>query len=62
MKRLVDPYLIKARFVGQCSNSHCKCPIKPGDEALYYPNSRKLVCRECATPTLEALADERMMG
>jgi hypothetical protein len=54
------PYLLKAKWAGKCSDSRCSREIKPGDEALYYPASRKIVCRDCATPTLEALADEQM--
>jgi hypothetical protein len=53
------PYLIKARYAAVC---HCGQEIKRGDECLYYPASRKIECRDCATPTLDALADERMMG
>lgn len=59
MKRPATPYLIKARYAGQCS--HCHCEIKAGDEALYFPASKKLNCRECAKSTLEALDDERLM-
>ena len=50
------PYLLKAKWPAQCS---CGAQIKVGDEAMWYPQARKLECRECATPTLEALADER---
>ena len=53
------PYLIKAKWPAMCS---CGVQIQVGDEALYYPLARKLECRECATPTLEALADERGNG
>lgn len=54
------PRLIKARWPGKC---RCGQEIKVGDECLYYPSadvSSRVECRECATPTLEALADERM--
>jgi hypothetical protein len=53
----VTPYLLKAKYAATC---RCGKRIQQGDEALYYPSSRTLECRECATPTLEALADERM--
>ena len=52
------PRLINVRYVGTCSA--CKKRIKVGDEALYYPASRAIECRECATRTLDALADERL--
>lgn len=51
------PYLIKAAYAAVC---HCGQAIKVGEEALYFPASRKIECRDCATRTLEALADERM--
>jgi recombinational DNA repair protein (RecF pathway) len=54
--------LLKAKHTGKCGDSKCAKVIKPGDEAMYYPASRTIVCRACATPTLEALADEQMMG
>jgi hypothetical protein len=53
------PYLIRAKYPATCS---CGQPIKAGDEALYYPQGKKLECRTCATRTLDALADERLMG
>ena len=59
-QRNTTPYLLKAKYTGKCGDSRCGKLIRPGDEALYYPASRTLVCRDCATPTLEALADEEM--
>lgn len=53
------PYLITAKYPATC---RCGQEIKAGDEALYYPSARKVECRKCATPTLNALADERMMA
>jgi hypothetical protein len=53
------PYLLKAKWPAQCA---CGVQIKAGDEAMWYPQARKLACRDCATPTLEALADERGNG
>jgi hypothetical protein len=58
-RRPTTPYLITARYPGKCA---CGQEIKPGDQVLYFPASRKVECRDCATPTLDALADERMMG
>jgi hypothetical protein len=58
-RRNSTPYLITAKYAAIC---HCERDIKPGDEALYYPIGRKVECRKCATRTLEALADERMIG
>ncbi len=58
--RNTTPYLLKAKYPGTCANSKCSAPIKAGDEALYYPASKVIECRECATRTLEALADEEM--
>lgn len=59
-QRNTTPYLLKAKYAGNCSTSTCKAPIKVGDEAMYYPASKTIVCRNCATSTLEALADEEM--
>jgi hypothetical protein len=58
-RRALDPYLITARYPGKCP---CGQAIKAGDQVMYYPASRKVECRTCATRTLEALADERMAG
>ena len=52
------PRLIRVRYAGICSA--CKKRIEVGEEALYYPNGRALECRECATQTLDALADEHL--
>jgi hypothetical protein len=60
--RNTTPYLLKAKWPGKCSDSRCSKPIAVGEEVLYFPASRTIVCRDCATPTLEALDDERMMG
>jgi hypothetical protein len=57
--RNTTPYLLNAKYPAKCP---CGVDIKAGDEALYYPASRSLECRKCATRTLEALADEQMMG
>ena len=51
------PYLLNAKYSGKC---HCGKEIKVGDEVIYFPASRTVECRDCATPTLMALADERM--
>lgn len=56
-RRPQTPYLITARYAGKCA---CGRAISPGDQVLYFPAQRKVECRTCATPTLEALADERM--
>lgn len=61
-RRNTTPYLLKAKYAGTCSNSKCQKAIKVGEEAMYYPASRAIECRECATRTLEMLADEQMMG
>ena len=53
------PRLLAAKYAGKCA---CGTPIKVGDEVLYYPSVRKVECRDCATPTLDALADERGNG
>jgi hypothetical protein len=58
-QRNTTPYLIKAKYPGKCA---CGKEIKPGDEVLYFPASRAVNCRDCATSTLEMLADEEMMG
>ncbi len=58
-RRNQTPYLIRVKYPATC---HCGQEIKPGDEALYYPQGKKLECRKCATRTLDALADERMAG
>lgn len=58
--RNTTPYLLKAKFKSKCSTSTCQKVIAIGDEAMYFPASRTVVCRDCATPTLEALADEEM--
>lgn len=60
--RNTTPYLLKTKFPATC---HCGAEIKVGDEALYYPgaaSSKRVECRDCAKPTLEALDDERLMG
>lgn len=49
------PMLIKAKYASTCA---CGTAIKPGDEILWFPLGKKAECRTCATPTLEALADE----
>jgi len=51
------PRLLSAKFNSTCSA--CSTSIKKGDEILYYPQSKKVECRTCATSTLDALADER---
>lgn len=56
-RRPATPYLIRVKYPATCA---CGTEIKVGDEALYFPASRKLECRQCATRTLEALADERL--
>ncbi len=53
------PRLIRAQRAGQCA---CGKKINPGDEAVYYPSSRKVECRACGTRALEALADEQFGG
>jgi hypothetical protein len=55
--RIGKPYLLKAKYAGKCS---CGKAIAKGDEAMYYPVSKKLECRDCATRTLDALADEEI--
>ncbi len=62
MRRLrnTTPYLLNAKYAGKCSDSMCQKPVKVGDEVMYYPASKSIVCRACATSTLEALADEEM--
>ncbi len=59
MRRRIDgtPRLIAAKFESKCA---CGKSIKRGDEILYFPAARRAECRDCATPTLEALADEQM--
>ena len=54
------PRLINVRYAGICSA--CKKRVEVGDEALYYPEGRAIECRECATGTLDALADERLQN
>jgi hypothetical protein len=56
---MYTPFLINAKYKSKCG---CGKEILPGDEVLYFPQARKVECRDCATPTLEALADEEMMG
>ena len=59
MRRIYSskPFLIKAKYASKCA---CGAEIKPGDEVLYFPATRKVNCRDCATSTLEMLADEEM--
>lgn len=56
-QRDTTPRLIIAKYRSICS---CGKQIQPGDEILYYPAARKAECRECATETLNLLADEAM--
>lgn len=60
--RNTTPYLLSAKYAGKCSGSRCQKAIRAGEEIMYYPSTRSVVCRACATPTLEALADEAMMS
>ena len=41
------PYWIKTRYGGKCSS--CHLGIKKGEDALYYPNTKILLCagQEC---------------
>lgn len=57
--RNTTPYLLNAKYPAKCS---CGAAIKKGDEAMYYPASKAIECRQCATKTLEMLADEDMMN
>jgi hypothetical protein len=58
-RRNATPYLLTAKYAATC---HCGKPVKAGDEAMYYPSSRTIECRDCATSTLSMLADEELMS
>ena len=44
MRRSYAPYWIKARYGGQCSNPQCLRGIKKGEDILYYPATKKVLC------------------
>jgi hypothetical protein len=46
-RRNSAPYWIKARYGGKCQR--CEGPVKKGDDVLYFPDSRTLLCNrsEC---------------
>ena len=41
-RRSSAPYWLTTRYGGQCSR--CKLGIKKGEDALYYPASRTMLC------------------
>jgi hypothetical protein len=43
MKRNM-PMWLKARYGGKCSNPKCGRGIKKGEEILYYPASKRVLC------------------
>lgn len=46
-RRNLAPYWILTRYGGKCE--HCKLGIKKGEQALYFPDTHKLLCagNEC---------------
>ncbi len=42
-----DPSWLTAKYDGECSAEGCHQPIKKGDRAFYYPNSRKILAVPC---------------
>ena len=52
------PYWITTKYGGVCS--HCKLGIKKGEDALYYPDTKKVLCRrETCGQRVERKAKER---
>ena len=47
MRRSNAPYWLRTKYGGVCS--HCKLGIKKGEEALYFPATKTLLCagQEC---------------
>lgn len=41
-RRSTSPYWIKTRYGGKCER--CKLGIKKGEDALYYPASKTMLC------------------
>lgn len=60
------PFWITTRYGGKCA--HCKLGIKKGETALFYPETKKLLCsgNECGRRVVreaqEARKDEFMYG
>lgn len=61
-----DPYWISVRRRDVCRR--CKCEIKPGESAFYYPKGRALYCdsdgcgRACSLEFSAAAAAEDFYG
>jgi hypothetical protein len=51
IRRSLAPYWILARYGGKCD--HCKLGIKKGEQAFYFPGTKKLLCagQECGRKT-----------
>jgi hypothetical protein len=43
-RRSNAPYWILTRYGGQCANPRCRRGIKKGEEALYFPDTCRLLC------------------
>lgn len=50
-----DPRRLFARYDGWCS---CGALITRGDEVVYYPRGRRVVCLKCGIRSFEAIQDE----
>ena len=43
-KRSTAPYWILTRYGGQCANPQCRRGIRKDEEALYFPDTCRLLC------------------
>ena len=50
-----DPRWIRARYPGRC---HCGRKVKPGDLSLFFPNGKKLSCRDCGQVDAMRISDD----
>ena len=51
-----DPRWIEARFKSTCS---CGATIEAGDQAYYFPRSKKAECETCGRRSAALMDDER---
>jgi hypothetical protein len=46
-RRSHNPYWLTAKYDGHCQQAGCSHPIRKGDRAFYYLNSRKILAVGC---------------
>ena len=43
-RRTTGPYWIRANYGGRCANPSCGRGVKKGEDVLYFPATRRVLC------------------